>query len=125
MTAERWQRVYALYEKALDVSPETRDNWLREHSGDDPETVQEVIRLLALGSKADSFLEVSASSLLEVPKDPPPVFDPGDLIAGRYRIDGALSIGFQKSNITLRGQGESTVIDCRSSNYGIQIGTSF
>jgi hypothetical protein len=47
------------------------------------------------------------------------------LPAGRYRIDAALNIGFQKPNITLRGQGTTTVIDCRTPNFGIQVGTSF
>ncbi len=53
---------------------------------------------------------------------------PDDVVylpSGRYRIDGALGVGFQKKNITVRGAGQSTVIDCRSPNYGINVGTAF
>ncbi|MBS1828832.1 MAG: protein kinase [Acidobacteria bacterium] len=93
MTAERWQRVYALYTRALDVSLDTRESWLRNQSGDDPEAVREVMRLLALESLADSFMEVSAASLLDLGKNQPPVFEPGDEIAGRYRIEKLIGKG--------------------------------
>ena len=47
------------------------------------------------------------------------------LPAGTYRIDSQLSVDFNKDNITIRGAGPtSTIIDNRSSNSAIYVGTS-
>ena len=86
MTPERWQHVYSLFELALDVPPETRGSWLRERSSHDPETLEEVFRLLELGQSSGSFLATSAPTLLGLRGDVRAVFDPGDLIANRYLI---------------------------------------
>lgn len=53
---------------------------------------------------------------------------PGDVVylpAGKYRIDSMLMVGNAQSNVTLRGAGWETIIDCRTSNYGIHIGTAY
>lgn len=45
------------------------------------------------------------------------------LPAGRYRIDSSISIS--KSNITIRGDGDSTLIDNRSGSQGFFVGGDF
>ncbi len=47
------------------------------------------------------------------------------LPAGTYRLDGSLTVDFQKDNITIRGAGVGvTFLDCRSGNSAIYVGTS-
>jgi len=57
MTPERWQRIEALLDDALDREPSTRDAWLDEACGDDVELRRSVGELLSAGEKAGTFLE--------------------------------------------------------------------
>ncbi|MGJ5820221.1 protein kinase domain-containing protein [Paludibaculum fermentans] len=93
MTPERWQRVYALYEQALELPPETRERWFESCSGTEPEAIREVIRLLELGEQAEPLLETSAASMLGLRPQARPVFAPGDLVANRYRVDRLIGRG--------------------------------
>jgi hypothetical protein len=43
--------------------------------------------------------------------------------AGTYRVDGILNFGVGNSNISLVGDGETTIIDGRNASYTIYIGT--
>ncbi len=57
MTPERWQRIEALLDEALEREPSTRDAWLDEACGDDVELRRSVGALLSAGEEAGTFLE--------------------------------------------------------------------
>ena len=57
MTSERWKRVEALFEAALDHPAEDRDSWLREACPNDAELLHEVEQLLRAHEKAEGILE--------------------------------------------------------------------
>src|SRR2546428_990927 len=70
MKPERWQRIEKLYHAALERPAPSRADFLRSACGDDEDLYREVESLLALQSKAESFieqpaLEVAAKSVAE------------------------------------------------------------
>ena len=56
MIAERWEQIKALFEDALDRSPEERQKFLERLRLKDPEAASEVIRLLRSYEEAGEFL---------------------------------------------------------------------
>lgn len=92
MTPERWQRARELFDAALERSGETLDGWLRAECGEDAEMLSEVREMLR---------EHERTGVLDHPVWTPPaahsaqtpVFAPGQVIAGRYRILRYLSRG--------------------------------
>lgn len=57
MTPERWQRVEALLDEALEREPSTRDAWLDGACGDDADLRRSVGDLLSAGEEAGTFME--------------------------------------------------------------------
>ena len=57
MKAERWQQIEQLYQKARELEPKARLEFLKQACGDDDELRQELESLLASDPKAGSFLE--------------------------------------------------------------------
>ena len=57
MKAERWQQIEQLYQKARELEPKARLEFLKQACGDDKEFRQELESLLASDPKAGSFLE--------------------------------------------------------------------
>jgi hypothetical protein len=81
MNSERWSRLKALFQGALDRPAEARAAWLREVCGPDESLLREAEALLRAHEADDHFLEQ------------PPQFDPADLetfpdgmALGSYRI---------------------------------------
>ena len=84
------ERAKAIFEYALDLEPEEREQFLQHVSSEDPELLREV-RLLLDEARADTQ---------ELPAAPPPdtksrkyIFSSGDLIADRYRVLRAIARG--------------------------------
>ena len=57
MKAERWQQIEQLCQKARELEPNARLEFLKQACGDDKEFRQELESLLASDPKAGSFLE--------------------------------------------------------------------
>jgi serine/threonine protein kinase/tetratricopeptide (TPR) repeat protein len=79
MTAEEWARIKDIFEAALDLPEEERDEYLRAASGDEPEIYRTVIELLR---NHQSVIEASRRIRIEAV----PALKCGELIAGRFRI---------------------------------------
>jgi serine/threonine-protein kinase len=71
----RWSRITALFEQALDLEPDAREQLLARAAEGDPATAFEVRALLATHARADGFLESPAwavdPALLSESLDPP------------------------------------------------------
>jgi predicted ATPase/serine/threonine protein kinase len=83
MTSERWKRIEALFEAALERPRELRDAWLREACPNDADLIQEVEQLLRAHQKADGILEKPVHALATHLAGPTPVGDP---TVGPYRL---------------------------------------
>jgi len=108
VTAERWERVKQIFERARGVAPEKRGPILDDACGSDAELRGEVESLLGSLAKAGRFLEDSAAATPgsanpdwsavdseETELLPPPTaaFGPGAILAGRYEIQQLLGRG--------------------------------
>ena len=63
---QRWQTLNRLLAKALEQPPESRDQWIDDNCGDDPEVGAELRRLLTYdkeetGGLADSIAKAAAA----------------------------------------------------------------
>ncbi len=67
MNHERWNRIQALFQDALDLPPEERDAYLAEACGDAPDLLHELTSLLAAATRASRDLTRPMS-----PKKPAP-----------------------------------------------------
>jgi serine/threonine protein kinase/Tol biopolymer transport system component len=88
MTADRWQRVKSLFERALDLPASARDELLKE-SGESASIVDEVRNLLTRDAHAGSFLINVGSA----PSSAFPVLSPNDVVSGHFRILSLLGRG--------------------------------
>ena len=59
--ADRWRRIEALLDQALELPSGEREGWLREACAGDPGLRREVAELLEAGERTDGFLEGQAS----------------------------------------------------------------
>jgi serine/threonine protein kinase/Tol biopolymer transport system component len=57
MTPERWEKIESIFQAALDLSGEEREQFVRAECGDDAELRAEVERFIARFETEDSFLE--------------------------------------------------------------------
>lgn len=89
MDSERWERVKEIFDEASSTPDHARIDLVKRLAGGDAEMEREALALLEHAGKA-------SESFLASPMDPGPaahVFRPGDLIAGRYRIERFLAAG--------------------------------
>jgi tetratricopeptide (TPR) repeat protein len=85
VSPQRWSRVRALFDSALDLPPAEVENYLRVACEGDEDLLGEVRRMLEQ-HRAAGFLDTP-------PARPTPAFQRGDVAAGRYRILGPLGRG--------------------------------
>jgi serine/threonine protein kinase len=86
LTPEQWEKVKALFEQALQT-PEGQRSALLAGAHLDPQVRAEAERLLASHSEVGDFLSVSPlHGALARTGGSPNAFQPGDLLAGRFRI---------------------------------------
>ncbi|MGI8884741.1 MAG: protein kinase domain-containing protein [Pyrinomonadaceae bacterium] len=57
MSPDRWQQIEFVFQSALDLAPDKRELYLKEHCRSDAELCAEVEKLLADYESADSFIE--------------------------------------------------------------------
>ena len=65
LTAERWHRIKALLDEALDQPPGERERYLFHACKEDPALYQQVAALLEAGEEAPAFLEGQALSFAQ------------------------------------------------------------
>ena len=89
MDPARWERVKEIFDEASETAGATRMALIQLRANGDTEVEQEVLALLTQSEQA-------GEGFLSSPIDPGPaanVFRPGDLVAGRYRIEKFLAAG--------------------------------
>jgi serine/threonine-protein kinase len=92
---DRFRRIDAMFDAALDLPPDQRKDYLDRVSGEDAELRTEVERLLRAHQRADSFLVTPAAELAG------PLFDPTEMLTlagtpdriGPWRIVRAIGRG--------------------------------
>jgi serine/threonine protein kinase/tetratricopeptide (TPR) repeat protein len=92
MTEARWERVYALYEAAIELSGDERAALVQAEHVRDPDTAGEVVRLLQLHESAGDFLERSPAGLLSF-HALPPTFSRGELVGNRFVVEEQIGAG--------------------------------
>jgi serine/threonine protein kinase/Tol biopolymer transport system component len=88
MSAERWQRVKVLFERALDRPPSVREEVL-EKSDESPSIVAEVRELISRDAVAGGFLADAGSAESSVAT----LLSASDLVSGHFRIVSLLGRG--------------------------------
>lgn len=63
MDAERLKKIEALYNAVLDIAPDEREDFLKDHCGDDADLRREVESLLSFENNSESFLDTLPESL--------------------------------------------------------------
>ena len=66
MNPERWEKIQSLFEKALELDSDKRENFLTEECGDDMELFEEVISLLKADTEAHSIFSASVSDYISI-----------------------------------------------------------
>ena len=87
MTPERWQRVLEVFHAACSRPPTQAANFVRAECGQDAEMCSEVLRMVGEHARS-GMLDRSpwAEPTAAEPAFGQPVFPPGQLVSGRYRI---------------------------------------
>src|SRR5262245_32042422 len=93
MDPERWRRIEALLDAALDLPVTEREPFLRRQCADAPELVGEVTAILHAGERSGSLLDASVRQLAAplLPNGELPVVVPERV--GPYRIERLISEG--------------------------------
>src|SRR5262245_52618527 len=95
MKVERWQQISTIFEGAADRPVETRGAYLRLACGDDTELRSHVEALLGNYSTSDECMESPPVELfrLLLEASDGSLFQPGDMVADRFRVVGLLGHG--------------------------------
>jgi serine/threonine protein kinase len=101
VTAERWQRVKFLFERALDQPAAAREAFLEE-AGESPSIVAEVRKLIASDEQARSFLEDTGFGDSSTAS----FFSPGLLVSEQFRIvrllgRGGMGVVYEAEDVVL------------------------
>jgi tetratricopeptide (TPR) repeat protein len=83
MTAERWQRVRAVFDAAVELPEANIEEYLRVECAGDPELQSEVRRMLDENARK-GLLDFAAVTSAET--HAPAAFETGSVVSGRYRI---------------------------------------
>src|SRR3970040_16139 len=66
MNSDGWEKIQSLFEKALELDSDKRENFLKERCGDDKELFEEVISLLKADEKQHSIFSASVSDYISI-----------------------------------------------------------
>ncbi|MEZ5404287.1 MAG: protein kinase [Bryobacteraceae bacterium] len=90
----RGKSAKALFLAAVKLPPEEREAFLKPTADRDPDLAREVRELLSFDEGSDDLLDRPILESLEIEIEPPaPRLEEGELLAGRYRVDGPLGSG--------------------------------
>jgi len=92
VTPPRWERLKEIFAQAVEIQGEERDKYIAEACRGDPGLLQEVRVLLAGDERSNGFLSNPVVSLRGGDASPP-LFEPGQSIAGRFRIGRFIARG--------------------------------
>ena len=98
MTADRWQQIKSLFDRALERDEATRLNFVRAECGDDNDLLREVETLLTADETVGSRLEHPAIRAEELTRFVPsnqatPTMSAGAILGDRYQIQNELGRG--------------------------------
>ncbi|UCF38458.1 MAG: protein kinase, partial [Acidobacteriota bacterium] len=87
MEAERWDKLKALFDEALDLPAEGREAFLTQACAGNPDLAEELRTLLQEYESPEDLFSTPALNLREAAiAERPPQFDPGAVLASRFRI---------------------------------------
>jgi len=84
MTPEQYQKLTGLYEKAMELPAEEREDFARRECADDPEVLAKLLDMLRTGAQPTDTYDHPVVRL--EPVDYRPDFSPGEILLGRFRI---------------------------------------
>jgi serine/threonine protein kinase len=84
MTPLDGERMYRLFQAANDMAPEERQEYLQRECGDDSALLEKLRGMLEFAGESGGLLGRAAQP--QPAPDPGRVFEPGNLVSGRYRI---------------------------------------
>ena len=93
MTPERWRRVETVFQTALDIRPENREQFLAEACGGDEVLLSEVERLIEGYEAADEFLEKPALDLKQIAGNELPTLQLEDIQGSTHGLESGARIG--------------------------------
>ena len=94
MTNERWERLKALFQAALERDPSDRARFLDEHCQSDAILRQQLQEMLAHHEHYPDFMETPADALtVSGPFDERPRLTAGEVLDGKYRIEHCIGAG--------------------------------
>ncbi len=88
-----WEKLKAVFQQAIELTPEERGTFLEEHCKDDPELRKEIESLIESHSKSGGLLEVTSiqSGEPDSPNDSPDSFI--GLTIGKYKVEKKIGDG--------------------------------
>lgn len=108
LTAEDRRKIVELFETCLDLEAGSRAE-LFEQSGLDPEVRKEVERLLENHRSGTESRFRPREAVRELLREIPPLFSPGDLIGGRFRVADFIQRGGMGEVYRARDQSGETI----------------
>ncbi|HEY9403682.1 MAG TPA: protein kinase [Pyrinomonadaceae bacterium] len=93
MTPERWRRVETVFQTALDIRPENREQFLADACAGDEVLHREVERLIEGYEAADEFLEQPALDLQQVAGSELPTLRQEDISASAHSLESGARVG--------------------------------
>jgi tetratricopeptide (TPR) repeat protein len=108
LTPERWQRIYAIFNAAMELDPADRDEFVRRECAGDEAMRAEVIRLLAADPGTGPLDRPAWDERTE--NLPAAIaFSSGEVVSGRYRIvrfiaRGGMGEVYEAEDLELKGQ---------------------
>ena len=90
MTPDRWQKIEAIFQAAIELSPDRREKYLLDACGSDESLFKEVSDLLANDESADSFIEN-------------PVWTDSNFLNSKAKFQEPLGVAADRPQATTRG----------------------
>jgi hypothetical protein len=92
VTSGKWQQLERIFRKAITLEGAVRESFLQTACDGDPELYADACRLLEAHDRAGDFLSQPAVSVA-VQTNAQPLFEAGQIIAGRFRIVRFIAAG--------------------------------
>jgi serine/threonine protein kinase len=96
MNPERWKKINEIFHAAIDLPRNERSEFIARTCGGDSVLANEVKQLLKADDRAGNYIELPLTQFSEfrsVPTSSDFLFEPGDVLSGRFRIVRAVGEG--------------------------------